>query len=60
MVKNIANPAVTAFATQSSVAALPVNMESYSRIGFLQIWMILPDLTKYTQSILLRILQGAA
>ena len=33
MVKNIFNPAVTAFATQSSVATLPVNMEACKEIG---------------------------
>ena len=33
MVQNIFNPAVTAFATQSSVAALPVNMEACKEIG---------------------------
>ncbi|MDO5408901.1 MAG: dicarboxylate/amino acid:cation symporter [Lachnospiraceae bacterium] len=33
MLKNIFNPAVTAFATQSSVATLPVNMESCKKIG---------------------------
>lgn len=33
MVKNIFNPAVTAFATQSSVATLPVNMEACKKIG---------------------------
>ena len=31
--KNIFNPAVTAFATQSSVATLPVNMEACKKIG---------------------------
>lgn len=33
MAQNIFNPAVTAFATQSSVAALPVNMEACRKIG---------------------------
>lgn len=33
MAKNIFNPAVTAFATQSSVATLPVNMEACKKIG---------------------------
>lgn len=33
MTANIFNPAVTAFATQSSVAALPVNMEACKKIG---------------------------
>lgn len=33
MVKHIFNPAVTAFATQSSVATLPVNMEACKKIG---------------------------
>ncbi|MCI8660703.1 MAG: dicarboxylate/amino acid:cation symporter [Lachnospiraceae bacterium] len=33
MVKYIFNPAVTAFATQSSVATLPVNMEACKKIG---------------------------
>lgn len=33
MLKHIFNPAVTAFATQSSVAALPVNMEACKKIG---------------------------
>ncbi|MDO5417783.1 MAG: dicarboxylate/amino acid:cation symporter [Lachnospiraceae bacterium] len=33
MFKNIFNPAVTAFATQSSVATLPVNMEACKKIG---------------------------
>jgi len=33
MLKNIFNPAVTAFATQSSVATLPVNMEACKEIG---------------------------
>lgn len=33
MAKNILNPAVTAFATQSSVATLPVNMEACKKIG---------------------------
>ena len=33
MLKNIFNPAVTAFATQSSVATLPVNMEACRKIG---------------------------
>lgn len=33
MAANIFNPAVTAFATQSSVAALPVNMDSCKKIG---------------------------
>ncbi len=33
MVKNITNPAITAFATQSSVATLPVNMDSCDKIG---------------------------
>lgn len=33
MFKNILNPAVTAFATQSSIAALPVNSEACDRIG---------------------------
>lgn len=33
MVQNIFNPAVTAFATQSSVATLPVNMEACKEIG---------------------------
>lgn len=33
MLKNIFNPAVTAFATQSSVATLPVNMEACKKIG---------------------------
>lgn len=33
MLKNIFNPAVTAFATQSSVAALPTNMEACNEIG---------------------------
>jgi Na+/H+-dicarboxylate symporter len=31
--KNIANPAITAFATQSSVATLPVNMAACDKIG---------------------------
>ena len=33
MLQNIFNPAVTAFATQSSVAALPANMEACHEIG---------------------------
>ena len=33
MFKHILNPAVTAFATQSSIAALPVNAEACDRIG---------------------------
>ncbi|HHX68874.1 MAG: dicarboxylate/amino acid:cation symporter [Miniphocaeibacter sp.] len=33
MAKNIINPAVTAFATQSSMAALPVNKETCKKIG---------------------------
>lgn len=33
MLKSIFNPAVTAFATQSSVATLPVNMEACREIG---------------------------
>lgn len=33
MLQNIFNPAVTAFATQSSVATLPVNMEACKEIG---------------------------
>ena len=33
MLKYIFNPAVTAFATQSSVATLPVNMEACKKIG---------------------------
>jgi len=33
MLKHIFNPAVTAFATQSSVATLPVNMEACRKIG---------------------------
>lgn len=33
MLKHIFNPAVTAFATQSSVATLPVNMEACKKIG---------------------------
>lgn len=33
MLKNIFSPAVTAFATQSSVATLPVNMEACKKIG---------------------------
>lgn len=33
MIKHVFNPAVTAFATQSSVAALPVNMEACKKIG---------------------------
>jgi len=33
MIKNIFNPAITAFATQSSVATLPVNMEACKNIG---------------------------
>ncbi len=33
MFKNILNPAVTAFATQSSCATIPVNMESCEKIG---------------------------
>lgn len=33
MAQNIFNPAVTAFATQSSVAALPVNMKACRKIG---------------------------
>ena len=33
MFKNILNPAVTAFATQSSIAALPVNCEACDKIG---------------------------
>lgn len=33
MAKNIINPAITAFATQSSVATLPVNQESCRKIG---------------------------
>lgn len=33
MMKHIFNPAVTAFATQSSVATLPVNMEACKKIG---------------------------
>lgn len=33
MAKHILNPAVTAFATQSSVATIPVNMESCQKIG---------------------------
>lgn len=33
MLQNIFNPAVTAFATQSSVATLPVNMEACQKIG---------------------------
>lgn len=33
MFKNILNPAVTAFATQSSIAALPVNTEACDKIG---------------------------
>lgn len=34
MLKHIFNPAVTAFATQSSVATLPVNMDACKKIGF--------------------------
>lgn len=33
MFKHILNPAVTAFATQSSIAALPVNCEACDKIG---------------------------
>lgn len=33
MIKNIFNPAVTAFATQSSVATIPVNMEACKKMG---------------------------
>nr|WP_330408002.1 dicarboxylate/amino acid:cation symporter [Vallitalea guaymasensis] len=33
MLKNIINPAITAFGTQSSVATLPVNMEACKKIG---------------------------
>ncbi|WP_100065261.1 dicarboxylate/amino acid:cation symporter [Miniphocaeibacter massiliensis] len=33
MAKNIINPAITAFATQSSMAALPVNKETCDEIG---------------------------
>ena len=33
MIKNILSPAVTAFATQSSVATIPVNMEACKKIG---------------------------
>jgi len=33
MLRHIFNPAVTAFATQSSVATLPVNMEACKKIG---------------------------
>ncbi|QQK07212.1 dicarboxylate/amino acid:cation symporter [Miniphocaeibacter halophilus] len=33
MAKNIANPAITAFATQSSVAAIPVNKEACDKMG---------------------------
>lgn len=33
MLQNIFNPAITAFATQSSVATLPVNMEACKKIG---------------------------
>lgn len=33
MLQNIFNPAITAFATQSSVAALPANMKSCKNIG---------------------------
>lgn len=33
MAKNIFNPAITAFATQSSVATIPVNMEACKQIG---------------------------
>ena len=33
MLKNILSPAVTAFATQSSVATIPVNMECCKKIG---------------------------
>lgn len=33
MFKNILNPAVTAFATQSSIATLPVNAEACDKIG---------------------------
>lgn len=33
MVQHIFNPAITAFATQSSVATLPVNMEACKKIG---------------------------
>ncbi|MCB7318591.1 dicarboxylate/amino acid:cation symporter [Lacrimispora sp. 210928-DFI.3.58] len=33
MFKNILNPAVTAFATQSSIATLPVNTEACDKIG---------------------------
>lgn len=33
MIQHIFNPAVTAFATQSSVATLPVNMEACKKIG---------------------------
>lgn len=33
MKENILNPAITAFATQSSVATLPVNMEACEKIG---------------------------
>ena len=36
MLQNIFNPAVTAFATQSSVAALPANMEACHEIGVFQ------------------------
>ncbi|MBS6956113.1 MAG: dicarboxylate/amino acid:cation symporter [Enterocloster asparagiformis] len=33
MLKNIFSPAITAFATQSSVATIPVNMETCKKIG---------------------------
>lgn len=33
MLKNIVSPAVTAFATQSSIATLPVNLEACDKIG---------------------------
>lgn len=33
MAKNILSPALTAFATQSSIATLPVNLDSCSKIG---------------------------
>lgn len=33
MFKNIANPAITAFATQSSVATLPINLEACDKMG---------------------------
>lgn len=33
MFKNILNPAVTAFATQSSVATLPINLEACEKMG---------------------------